>query len=793
MNLRKKSFLIIVPIIATFFLLASAVVYQLQKTQIEKLERNRLKLALAELDTLYNQYNSFSESYLHSIVAQGKLLQYLKAEDNRYRRIALVSNIERELHSFNKHQSNYLSLTLARIEPRAEIVEYIEFSEDPFSKLPQALRDRALEFIEDKNASSSQALLEPHRLLLSFSQLIDPATLEAPISSQRQSAISVTFALEPTDFINELARYRHEFKSDIRFSSEAPAGTAAIESIQLDQHFYLIAPWNSSILNQRLHPTRIKLIAISALFLISCIVLMIYFISAHITNPIASLEQAIADAKSNPDTGLQLETNRDDEIGRLAKQFNRLYTDLTKAFHNSNKLLQTDHLTAIHNLYQLKRQFRDKLIDARKNKQRVLFAYLDLDNFKFVNDRYGHDIGDKVLIAFSENIQELLRELYPTTANEQVPWTFGRIAGDEFGLVITGSPEQDEINNLVTSVLSLFDGGFALFNGRYPISVSVGLALYPRDGNTPSELISNADTAMYSSKRLGKNRHSFYSAAIAKKIRRNNEVESELKNANFDKELQLVYLPIVACDDLRIWGFEALLRWHSPNLGPVSPAEFVPIAEACGLFEQIDTWVLDNGFAAYESIRRELGYNFVLSLNLSSAQITVNRIQEHIFRLVKQHQIDSKRIQFEMTETTGAEFCRGTEGLLKSINDAGFLLAIDDFGTGYTSIQQLIEYPVSTIKFDKSLLDSVGLDEHREILRPLIELCQNQGMSVTVEGVERREQYEYLKALGADHLQGFLFSRPITFDGMTGALAAYDKKRQRLLQSGASDVQLKQL
>ncbi len=785
MNLSKKTFLIIVPVIAVFFIAATAIVYQSQKNQITRLEKNRLKLALAELDTLYNQYNSFAESYLYTLTNSNSVKYYLQSSNDRYRRVALVRNLEDNLRNFKKHRSDYLSLTIARISPDPEIIEYIEISTDPFATMPDRLEQRAYNTILDQKFPRSGLILDGRQPFMAFSTLVDPLTLDPPLATQRNRAVSVSFAIEPTLFLNELARFEREFATKIRMESALPHDRDLTRSvsIELDDHLYLLAELSLSDLSSQLHPTRLKLVTISLIFLGACALVLFSLIKHLITDPIRHLAVKVRNADLQEGAQLELDYLKDDEIGRLAREFVQLYAKLSKAYYRSNHLLKTDHLTQLTNLYELNRDFDRRIEAAKKLKESLVFLYIDLDNFKFINDRYGHDVGDKVLIAFSDSVKKLLEFHAEKNQKKQRDWTFGRIAGDEFGIILSGSPSSIMINEICSDILAMFAGGFSFTSGKYPISASIGVVSYPKDGDSPSQLISNADTAMYQSKRRGKNRISHYSEQIALKLRREREIEHELKNANFNDEFYLAYLPIVDTQSLKVAGFETLLRWKSPQLGPVSPAEFIPIAEACGFFEAVDSWVIHQSFASYAQVRDILGTDFTMSINLSSAQIAINRVTEEILSLGESFDIPRHLIQFEMTETTGAEFSTGVDSLLHTITEAGFKLAIDDFGTGYTSLQQLVEYPASTIKFDKSFLNATLNADRHKILKPLIDLCHSQNLTVTVEGVETRDQYDYLRQIGVDHLQGFLFSQPVAIEELQGALITLSRVRTGLLQT----------
>ena len=243
--------------------------------------------------------------------------------------------------------------------------------------------------------------------------------------------------------------------------------------------------------------------------------------------------------------------------------------------------------------------------------------------------------------------------------------------------------------------------------------------------------------------------------------RRKMEIEQELKTLNPDKEFFLVYMALVNANSKKIEGFEVLLRWKSSKLGFVGPDEFVPIAETCGLFNKIDAWVTENAIASYHRLRDKLGYDYKLSINLSSAQLNLNLIGDSLVELVKRYNVQPELIQLEITETINVEYTNKANTLLNILCDLGFQIAIDDFGTGYTALLQLIEYPAKMIKFDKTFVEKAMLPTNRMMLSPLVSLCHSQGLKVTVEGVETEEMADYLSSIGCDMLQGFFYGKPV--------------------------------
>ena len=264
----------------------------------------------------------------------------------------------------------------------------------------------------------------------------------------------------------------------------------------------------------------------------------------------------------------------------------------------------------------------------------------------------------------------------------------------------------------------------------------------------------------------GKNQLAYYSQELAQKMRRRQEIESALKLVNPDLEFKLLYMPLLNVKTGELDGFEALLRWNSRKLGPVEPDEFVPIGEACGVFAMIDEWVISTGLSTYPLIRKMLGRDFKLSLNISSAQLQMSNLCEVLDRYAHRFQIEARYIQLEITETVNIELTSHARSFLKSLASAGYQLALDDFGAGFTSLLRIVEYPITMVKFDKGFIQQTLKRGNRQILKPLVELCHSNGMLVTMEGAESQEDIDLLSTFDCDYIQGYFLGMPITLEEM---------------------------
>jgi len=337
-----------------------------------------------------------------------------------------------------------------------------------------------------------------------------------------------------------------------------------------------------------------------------------------------------------------------------------------------------------------------------------------------------------------------------------------RLAGDEFAVIVHDFPDDMVLNKMADRILAIFSAGFNCSAGHFPVTASIGIAVYPKDGDNSTDLIVNADAAMYQAKDAGKNQYAYYSQKLALKARREQQIETELKKKDFS-EFVLYYMPLIDAKSGNIMGVEALLRWFSSELGVVSPAEFIPIAESRGLFEDLDLWVFNRALDDLDSLQGILGVGGKLSINISSAQLGSNVFFLNLMSALQKKGGLSQYLELEITETFEAIMSSQVEANLNLFKQAGFSLALDDFGAGHTSLIQLMDYPIDVIKIDKSLIDRMmggGLN----LVIALIHFCKRQDIFVTAEGVETAEQAEALREAGVDALQGYYYDQPMALD-----------------------------
>lgn len=410
-----------------------------------------------------------------------------------------------------------------------------------------------------------------------------------------------------------------------------------------------------------------------------------------------------------------------------------------------------DSLTKLPNRTLFMRKLDEEIEWAKRNNSNGAVFFIDLDNFKNINDTLGHNYGDKLLVYLSKKLKRLI-------TSEDI---ICRLGGDEF-LLIHACSDCVEMERYAKKLLDLFDNSFEIDNKEMYVTASIGIAIYPKDGEDSSEILKNADFAMYKAKELGKNRFAFYNESIYMQLERKTNIERILRNSIGNNELMIYYQPQYDANTEEIFGFEALLRLNSIELGFISPAEFIPIAEESRYISEIDLWILKEACLQCKEWMQK-GYEFKsISVNVSSVDMQKNNFLENIKKILKETKISPDIIELEITETALMTSIDYNINELNELKKIGIRIALDDFGTGYSSLNYLRSIPINTLKIDKSFIDNITTSKKEEsIMNNIIEMAHTMDLKVVAEGVETSNQLKILKEKRCDYIQGYYFSRPL--------------------------------
>ncbi|WP_317932566.1 putative bifunctional diguanylate cyclase/phosphodiesterase [Halioxenophilus sp. WMMB6] len=410
-----------------------------------------------------------------------------------------------------------------------------------------------------------------------------------------------------------------------------------------------------------------------------------------------------------------------------------------------------DSLTGLLNRYEFNRLINDYLTKSKAQESSWAFILLDIDDFKDINDSRGHLIGDQILTAVAKRLQNL----------HQPGNLLARLGGDEFGLFVqltTENLSSDTIDKLV----AIFKTPFKLADDTpYQITASVGVSLYPDDSTDAEQLYSQADQALYAAKGEGKNSLAFFTPVLHKRVLRQQIIKSRLKQAIQSKNIKPYFQPIVNIRTGKVSHCEALARWRDPELGQVSPDEFIRVAETYGLMPEIGVIVAEQAIATVAQLNRELGSPIGVSINRSPKEF-IAKHRDPLVEFSKKYQMETQLIMVELTESLMVKNPERAKKELTYLHNQGFKLAMDDFGTGYSSLAYLNQFPFNVLKIDRAFIRDLAENGESYILvKTIIAMARNFKLTTVAEGVETEKQLEYLKLLGCDYAQGYLFSQAL--------------------------------
>ena len=469
----------------------------------------------------------------------------------------------------------------------------------------------------------------------------------------------------------------------------------------------------------------------------------------------------------------QLKGHEKNELGLWINTANQLLESIERNTHlrheAENSLLrmaQYDFLTGLPNRQQLQQQLDKILVDAGRLQRRVAVICVGLDDFKGINEQFSYQTGDQLLLALADRLR----------AHSGRLGALARLGGDQFALVQADIEQPYEAAELAQSILDDLEEPFALDHQEIRLRATIGITLFPEDGDSTEKLLQKAEQTMTLAKTRSRNRYQFYIASVDSEMRRRRELEKDLREALRRDQLFLVYQPQISYRDHRVVGVEALIRWQHPEHGLVPPDLFIPLAEQNGTIIPIGEWVLDQACRQLRDWHDQGFSDLRMAVNLSTVQLHHAELPRVVNNLLQMYRLPPRSLELEVTETGLMEDISTAAQHLLSLRRSGALIAIDDFGTGYSSLSYLKSLPLDKIKIDKSFVqDLLDDDDDATIVRAIIQLGKSLGMQVIAEGVETAEQEAYIISEGCHEGQGYFYSKPLP----ARELSAYLKQAQR--------------
>lgn len=469
----------------------------------------------------------------------------------------------------------------------------------------------------------------------------------------------------------------------------------------------------------------------------------------------------------------QLKGHERNELGLWINTANQLLESIERNTHLRHeaessllRMAQYDFLTGLPNRQKLQEQLDKILIDAGRRQRRVAVLCVGLDDFKSVNEQFTYQAGDKLLLALADRLR----------AHSGRLGALARLGGDQFALVQADIDQPYEAAELAQSILDDLEAEFALDHELIRLRATIGITLFPEDGDSTEKLLQKAEQTMTLAKSRSRNRYQFYIASVDSEMRRRRELEKDLRDALSRDQFHLVYQPQISYRDHRVVGVEALIRWQHPEHGLVPPDLFIPLAEQNGTIIPIGEWVLDQACRQLREWHDQGFTGLRMAVNLSTVQLHHAELPRVVNNLMQIYRLPPRSLELEVTETGLMEDISTAAQHLLSLRRSGALIAIDDFGTGYSSLSYLKSLPLDKIKIDKSFVqDLLDDDDDATIVRAIIQLGKSLGMQVIAEGVETAEQEAYIISEGCHEGQGYHYSKPLP----ARELAAYLKQSER--------------
>lgn len=800
MRLQKKTLMLLTPAIVLPMLALGMFAYvQLKETSEQK--------TLGQMSTLLHQIRLQTSSYVENAKSNIELFsndalmtRYMLTEDERSRYELLQAPLLTLLLSYQKGYPNYYEIrallpdgyedTRATIEPipnateeegETELFKAIAGSGNEIFSTVQINSDNG-EYalfvskpIRIKDPSIDPILAEPR--LRGY--LVISADLQFLAQQQRQSKIGKRGGIFFTDrsgrllFENDESTVRWDYSEELisklmggvrnneTIHGELGRINYLIRGLQIYDNLFAFAILPESELFKSSRRLGVFVAGITLLATIVASFLIFTFISKIVIKPIRSLQQ-LTRRISEGNLDVEVDVDPGDEIGDLATSFREMSKSLQISSEQVRYLAYHDILTDLPNRSLFIEHLESAVAQAQRRRETLAVLFLDLDNFKQVNDTLGHEAGDKLLKELSERLVACVRESDCLAVSDSSSHTIARVGGDEFLLLLPDIRNPQDAAKIANRLLSTAAKPFSIRTYEFHVGMSIGIAIYPNDGEVAATLIKNADVAMYHAKKDGKGAFHFYSEDMNKAALERLSLENDLRRAMDAAKLELMYQPIVDAATRKVIGVEALARWNHPDRGYISPEDFIPLAEDTGLIVPLGEWVLRNACLQAKAWR-ENGHPVInISVNVSNLQLRRQEFADSVKKALEETNTPPELLQLELTESSIMQAPDQDLKTLENIKALGVGISMDDFGTGYSSLSSLRHLPIDTLKIDRDFVKDIpGDEDDAVIVTVIINMARLLKLNLVAEGVETPEQLKFLEREGCHTVQGFLISRPL--------------------------------
>jgi diguanylate cyclase (GGDEF)-like protein len=546
------------------------------------------------------------------------------------------------------------------------------------------------------------------------------------------------------------------------FNGEA----ASFRGMKLDDWLYMFSFHPDAELLAKRNRLAITVTLITCITILITMALLYSVLKSLLIKPVQKLSLAAREI-GRGQVSVPIDVTSGDEIGDLARSFREMGENLSDYHEKVRYVAYHDSLTGLPNRMMFRDYLNRATAEARRNMDELAILFLDLDNFKRINDTLGHQAGDKLLAAFADRLSGCLREsdIVSHASLHDATNVVARLAGDEFIILLPRVNGPSDAEKVARRILESLAEKFVIEQQEMLVTSSIGIALFPGDGDNASDLMKNADIAMYSAKKLGRNNYQYYSRKLNEAAVHKLEIESRLRRAVEKGELELYYQPQVDLATGNICGAESLLRWRDPELGAISPEVFVPIAEEYGLIVPISEWVIVQACRQASKWQATCPNPITMSINVSAVHFNGRELESLVSRTLKHTGLDPASIELELTETGILHDPDLAIKTMAAFRDMGVRLSLDDFGTGYSSLSYVMNLPIDKLKIDRSFILNMEEDKRgAAIVSAIIAMAHSLGLSVIAEGVEKESHLQLLRTMHCDIVQGYYISRPLPAD-----------------------------
>lgn len=801
MQLQSKILLLLIPLIILPLLVLGWVAYSLlmedarnrtqyqMSTLLEQIESQtetqlrtaRANASLFASNALIKQYirerGSFGDSYNLEQQAMDLLFNYQLAYPEYYEIRIITRDGKEQLRSVLGNVANRTTDESSSSHFIATVnnpgITYTTFYRNPDNNQPALLTSKPL-FLPNKKEVNGQKELYGYLMLT-----IDLGFLETQAKNDKVGENGEVFFTNDNGTILfhpsteqvgkqlpvELFRQsRLNANGSTRIDGQFQGKNAHFQAIRLHDWLYAFVVYQEDELLAKSISLGWTVTVITFIAILIAITFMFVILKKQLITPIRKLSLA-ASEMGRGQVLVPIDIDSDDEIGELATTFREMGKNLNHYHEQVRYVAYHDSLTGLPNRAMFKDYLNRATAEARRDLQELAILFLDLDNFKRINDTLGHQSGDKLLEAFADRLSKHLRETDVVShhSREDASRVIARLAGDEFIILLPRTSGPGEAQKVANRVLESLSDPFVISMQELYVSASIGIAMYPEDGETAGELLKNADIAMYHAKKLGRNNFQYYSSKLNEESAEKLRIEGKLRHALENNALELHYQPQINLTTGQISGVEALLRWEDPELGKVGPDVFIPIAEEYGLIVQISEWVINEACRQAQQWITAFKLPITMSINISAVHFNNQSLEVMIAAALKTTGLDPRCLELELTETSILQDLNQATETLDTFKSMGLKLALDDFGTGYSSLSYLMKLPFDRLKIDQSFIRNLKTEtKGTAIVSAIISMSHSLSMSVIAEGVEQKEHMQILLQMHCDHIQGFYISRPLT-------------------------------